>query len=466
MVTLLDVVERALTGKPCLEREYDLRVFSSKLREVVREYDIKYDPDRPVPSDDSLADDVFNAAFDFYCEVGTYCTDTGRIIKFDENEVKERLKMAPSKLLFGEGADARTLVPRKPEGKTPPWCFIGAGGAPVSCEEIFLKLVESYASIPLANSITTPALTSISGIRIRPGTPLEILGTIRNIVLAREALRRAGRPGLPIMNALATATTSVALNTALHPEYGLRKTDGYLTGVIAELKTNFDLLNKVCALQSLGYGGGVCAENGPLLGGYCGGPEGTAVTTVAGHFMGILVYQAGWHLPFPVHINYASNSTPELLWATSVFAQAISRNTHLLSLHLNYTAAGPCTEMCLYEIAAQRLAAVSSGVSIESVGVGKAKHEDYLTPIEPMFAAEVAHTTTGMKREDANEIVKILLPKYVDKVADPPQGLKYQECYDIRTGKPSKKGLEVYAKVKKELKELGLEFNISQEDAG
>ena len=122
--------------------------------------------------------------------------------------------------------------------------------------------------------------------------------------------------------------------------------------------------------------------------------------------------------------------------------------------------------MCLYEIAAQRLAAVSSGVSIESVGVGKAKHEDYLTPIEPMFAAEVAHTTTGMKREDANEIVKILLPKYVDKVADPPQGLKYQECYDIRTGKPSKKGLEVYAKVKKELKELGLEFNISQEDAG
>jgi len=457
MVTLLDVVDRALTGKACLEREYDLKVFSSKLREVVKEYDIRYDPDTPVPSDDRLADDVFKAALDFYLEVGTYCTDTGRIIKFDEGEIKEGLKTAPSRLLLGEGADAKTLVPREPESKTPPWCFIGAGGAPVSSEEIFLKLVEGYASIPLANSITTPALTSVGGMRIRPGTPLEVLGTIRNIILAREALRRGGRSGLPIMNALATATAAVSLNTALHPGYGLRKTDGYLIGIIAELKTNFDLLNKVCALQSLGYGG-ICAEYGPVYGGYCGGPEGTAVAQVAGHLMGVLVYHAGWHLPFAIHMNYGSNSTPELLWVTSVFAQAISRNTHLLSLHLNYTAAGPCTEMCLYEIATQRLAAVSSGVSIESLGTGKATHEDYLTPMEPRFAAEVAHAVVGMKRDDANEIAKTLLPKYADKVADPPLGLKYQECYDVRTGKPSKMCIDVYNKVKKELEDLGLEF--------
>ena len=458
MVNLLDVVDRALTGKACFEKEYDLHIFSSKLREVVKEYDIKYDPDTPVPSDDSLADDVFKAALDFYREVGTFCTDTGRIIRFDEDEIKEGLKTAPSELTFGEGVDSKTLIPRKPESKTPPWCFLGAGGAPVSSEEIFLKLVEGYASIPLANSITTPALTSVRGMRIRPGTPLEILGTIRNVVLAREALRRAGRPGLPIMNALATATRAVSLITALHPDYGLRRTDGYLIGIIAELKTNFDLLNKVCALQSLGYGG-ICAESGPIYGGYCGGPEGTAVATVASHLMGVLVYRAGWYLSFPIHINYGSNSTPELLWVTSVSSQAISRNTHLLSLHLNYTAAGPCTEMCLYEIAAQRLAAIPSGVSgIESLGTGKATHEDYLTPMEPRFAAEVAHAVVGMKREDANEIVKAILPKYIDNIAAPPVGLKYQECYDVKTGEPSKRCLEVYSKVKRELEDLGLEF--------
>jgi len=458
MVTLLDVVERALTGKLCSERDFDLNIFSIKLMEKVKEHDIKYDPENPVPSDDSLADDVFKAAFDLYHEVGTYCTDTGRIIRFSEDEIKEGLKTAPSKLLLGEGKDAKMLVPRKPESETPPWCFIGAGGAPVSSEQIFLRLVEGYAAIPLANSITTPALTSVRGMRIRPGTPLEILGAIRNVVLAREALRRSGRPGLPIMNSLATASTAVALNTALHPDYGLRKTDGYFVSTLAEFKTNFDILNKACALESMGAGGMIGADFGPIFGGYCGGAEGTAVAAVAGHFMGILVCQAGWLLPFPIHIHYVANSTSELLWVTSILAQAISRNTHLLSLHLNYTAAGPCTEMCLYEIAAQRLAAISSGISMESLGAGKAKHEDYLTPMEPRFAAEVAHATVGIKRKAANDIVKSLLPKYGDKVADPPRGFKYQECYDTRTGKPSKKCLDVYNKAKRELQDLGLEF--------
>jgi methylamine--corrinoid protein Co-methyltransferase len=114
--------------------------------------------------------------------------------------------------------------------------------------------------------------------------------------------------------------------------------------------------------------------------------------------------------------------------------------------------------MCLYEIAAQRLAAISSGISMESLGAGKAKHEDYLTPMEPRFAAEVAHATVGIKRKAANDIVKSLLPKYEDKVADPPRGFKYKECYDTRTGKPSKKCLDVYNKVKRELQDLGLEF--------
>lgn len=456
MTLLLEVMERAFTGKPCTERDYDINIFSKKLKEIVKEYNIKYDPDNPVPSDNSVADDVFNAGFDFFCEVGSYFTDTGRVIKFSEDEVKKALKSAPSEIIFGEGTDAKKFVSRKPESDVPPWCFLGAGGAPISSDEILLKLVEGYGSIPLANSITIPSLTSVSGIRIRPETPLEILGTIRNIVLAREALRRIGRPGLPIMNSLPTAQSSVALISALHPKYGLRKTDGYLLAILAELKTNFDLLNKVFTLQNLGYGNGICGEAGPVFGGFCGGAEGTVVTVIASHLMSLLLYNATWHLSFPIHLRYISNSSPELLWVTSVYAQAISRNTHLLSAHLNYTAAGPGTRMCFREIAAQRLAAVSSGVSIESVGLGKAKHEDYLTPIEPRFAAEVANAVVGMKREEANEIVKELLSSYVKHIPSPPLGYSYQESYDIRTGKPLDKCLGVYNDAKKELEKLGL----------
>lgn len=457
MITFTDVIERSLTGKLCPEREFDLKIFSAKLREVIKEHDIRYDPENPVPSDDSLADDVFEAALEFYSEVGTYCIDTERIIKFDENEIKERLKTAPSKIVFGEGIDSGTLVPRKPEDRTRPWLFVGAGGAPVSSEEILMSLVESYARmIPAANAITTPALTTINGIRIRPRSPFEVLGAIRTVVLAREALRRAGRPGLPIMNCIATAQSAVALLGGLHPDFGLRKSDGYMISCLAELKTNFDFLNRAAVLLSLGVPIG--AIFGPIFGGYCGGPEGTVVTTVAYHLMGSLVYQAGWFLAFPIHIKYIASSGPELLWVESVYAQAISRNTHLLSLYYNYTAAGPCTEMCLYEFAAQMITAIASGVSIETGEVAGGRFEDLLTPIEPMFAAEVALASIGMKRQDANEIVKKLLSKYKDRIADPPPGMKYYECCDIKTGKPSEKCLSIYNKVKKDLIDLGLEF--------
>lgn len=458
MVKSLEVMKRAITGPLCSERDYDLRTFSPKIREAIKEYDIKYDGETIIPSDDSLADDVFKAGLDFYCNVGTYCMDTERIIKFDENEAKEGLRFAPNKAAFGEGLDAGVLVPREIASKIPPWCFLGAGGAPVSSEEIFLSLVEAYALIPEINAVTTPALTSVSGVEIRPNSPLEILGTMRNAVLAREAFRRAGRPGLPIMNALATATSAPALIAALHPNYDLRPSDGYLVASYPELKVDFSSLNKACVLQS--HGARIGGEYSPILGGYPGGPEGVLVAQVAYNIHGVLVLQATWHLNLPFHYKFGCTTVPEILWALSTYGQAITRNTRLLSLSLAYSASGPCTEMCLYELAAAVITAVASGLSIEAAGVAKAIHKDHLTPLEPRFAAEVAHATaaTGMKREDANEIVNSLTSKYVDAIPNPPLGKKYQECFDMKTGKPSREYLDIYNRVKKELEDLGLQF--------
>ena len=456
MVSFLDVMDKALTGKPCSERDYALKVFSARLKEIVKEHGIKYDPKFPISSDNGLADEIFKAAFDLFLDVGAYCKDTERIIRFDENELREGLRLAPSKVVLGEGQDAKALVPRKPEDKTPPWCFLGAGGGPVSSDEVFTGLVEGYASIPEANSVTTPALTTVSGLRIRPRSPLEALGAIRNAVLAREAMRRVGRPGLPIMNTLATAESATSLAIALHPNYGLRNTDGYMIAVMDPMIVDFDRLNKVCAALSFNAPIGACFD--PLLGGYSGGPEGTAVANVAYHFLSALVYQSSWHLPFPLHINYVCSSTPEMLWVISTSGQAISRNTHLLSLNLNYAAAGPVTEMCLYETAASVTAAVVSGLSFEALGVATNKYEDRMTPMEPRLSAEVAHGVVGMKRVEANELVKKLLKKYMDKIANAPLGKKFQECFDIRRGKPSEEYVRVYSKVKRELGDLGVDF--------
>jgi methylamine--corrinoid protein Co-methyltransferase len=104
------------------------------------------------------------------------------------------------------------------------------------------------------------------------------------------------------------------------------------------------------------------------------------------------------------------------------------------------------------------MAAVVSGLSIEALGVATNKYEDRMTPMEPKFSAEVAHAVAGIKRNEANEIAKDLLAKYMDKIGDPPLGRKYQECFDVKRGKPSSEYVEIYSKVKGELEDLGVKF--------
>ncbi len=456
MITFLDVMEKALTGKPVLPRDYELRIYSKNLREKVKEYDIKYDGEELVPADNGLAKDVFNAAFEFFVETGAYCVDTGRVIKFSEEEVKEELRKAPKKVYFGEGNDRKALMPRKPEDKQSPWCFLGAAGGPVSSEAIFLALMEGYASIPETNSITTPALTNVNGMRIRPRSPLEVLGAIRNAVLAREGMRRVGRPGIPIMNTLSTAESAVSLAAALHPKYGLRQSDGFMIGVLDPMKVDFDRLNKACTIMS--FGAPIDIDFSPMVGGYAGGPEGSAVSTVAHHFLGSLVFKAVYFSPFPLHIWHVCNTTPDLIWVNSVYTQAVSLNTNFLTIPLVYVAAGPHTDMVLYETAASVISPIVSGGHIEAVGVAKNKHEDYFTPLEPKFAAEIAYSVLGMKRTDANVIVKEILKKYSDKIKNAPLGKKFQECYDIKRVKPAKSYIKIYESVKRELSDIGIEW--------
>jgi methylamine--corrinoid protein Co-methyltransferase len=456
VVQILDVMEKALNGKPMSETDYQLRVFAPKVQEKVREHKIKFDPNTPIPNDGSIADDIFEAGMELLIDVGAYCTTSGRVISYTEAEIKNALRTAPSKVHFGEGKDRKALVNRKVGDKTPPWCLLGAGGGACSSDRSFLTLVEGDAEIPETNGITTPAITRVGGMRVRPASPLEVLAAQRNAVLAREACNRAGRQGIPIMNSLATAESDIALAAAMHPKFGMRPSDGYMICCMDPMKVDFARLNKVAVALSLGGPIGMCF--GPLLGGYSGGPEGTAVSNVAHHMMGILTYQSSWLLPFTIHLKYVASSSRDMLWVISTMGQAISRNTHLLSLNLNYTTAGPCTPMCLFETSASVTAAVTAGLSIESLGVATNKHEDRTTPVEPRISAEVGHAVAGMKLTEANELVKKLLGKYESKLKEPPLGKSLYECWDPETRRPSKEYKGVIKAYKRSISNMGLEL--------
>jgi len=456
VITYLDVLKEIHSGPILSERDFDLKIFAPRLEEALKACELRYDPNNPVPADDGLADDVWQAAKDFYCDVGTYCLDTERVVRFDENEIAQTLKTAPREFAFGEGKERKTLTQRKPEDPTPPWCFLGAAGAAVSSEGNLLSLVRGYADIPVIDSLTSPALTTVDDMRIVGGSPLEIYGAIRAVGLARQALSRAGKPGLPIMNCISTASSAVATIAASQPQFGLRPSDGWLCGTIAEMKVDYGVLSKGAYLLS--WGANVGSETGPVLGGYAGGPEGTALVGTAYNMLGTVIQKASYQVDFPIHYKFGCTTDRRILWGISLSSQAIARNSSLPVFITGIAASGPMTEMVLYETAAWVIAAVASGAHVEGAGSCKNTHIDHFTPMEPGLAAEVAYAAAGIKRGFANELVNRLLSKYEEKIKNPPVGLAYQECYDAKTGRPSEGYLQLYSRIKKELEDLGLEF--------
>jgi len=455
MISFSKVVDRALTGPICSERDFELRIFVPAVRQVVKKYDIRYAPQNPVPADDGLADRVWEAGVELLCETGVYCPDTERRIVFSRDELDAALQVGPRGVIFGEGSDAKAVPRRVPEDVTPPWCSVGAGGGPVSTEQNLVSLVKAYAENPLGDSITAPSLSKVDGRLVVAGSPLEIEGAIRTMVLTREALRRAGRPGMPIVNAVSSAVRAAG-HIAGH-RFGIRPTDALEIGSVHEMKVDFDSLNKVA--YSLANGSLIYGENGVILGGLAGGPAGTAVVTAAYNLVDSLVLRAAVQHPFPTHFDLRTTSTRDTIWVRSLANQAVSRNSPLPIVNIGYAGAGPMTKQVLYEFSAWVIGCVVSGGSIEVGGSAKGVVVDHTSPVEPLFASEVAHAVAGMGRKEANGIVNALLEKYEDNLRDPPKGQRYQDCFDVETGVPSEEFVELYQAVKGEMMDqFGLQF--------
>ncbi len=455
MISFMTVVERAITGPICTERDFDLDIFVPNLRQVVEKYGIKYDPENPVPVDDGLADRVWAAGMEFLCETGVYCLDTERRILFTRDEIEGALETGPRGSVFGEGKDAKAMPRRFPEDKTPPWCSVGSASSPVSSEWYYINLVKAHAENPLGDSITIPCLTHVDGQQIVGGSPLGVEGAIRAVLLTREGMRRAGRPGMPIVNGVTTASRAQE-HIAAH-RFGIRKTDALEIGTVHEMKIDFDSMNKVA--YSLAAGSLIFAENGVILGGLAGGPAGVAVVTVAYNPVDLLLLRGAVQHPFPVHFDMGVTSTRDTIWARSLANQAVTRNSTLPVVNVGYSAAGPMTKMLLYEHSAWVIGSVVSGGSVEVGASARGTALDYTSPMDPLFGSEVAHAVAGMSRQEANGIVKALLEKYENQLRNPPIGQKYQECYDVASGKPNKEFIELYREVRQEMvDQFGLQF--------
>ena len=219
------------------------------------------------------------------------------------------------------------------------------------------------------------------------------------------------------------------------------------------MKVDMSLMNMIAGWKTAGDL--IMVEQMPMFGGYCGGIEETAICDVAATLASYALMDCDIHLDGPIHIRWGTTTTRETLQIAAHSAAAIDLNTDLLLGNQYYTLAGPCTEMCLLETAAQAITDTASGRElISGAASSKGVVKDRTTGMEARMMGEAA----GMDIQEANAVLDNLVSLYERNFSRPPVGKRFQDCYDITSVTPSKEYLKVYEKAISTLNKCGLDI--------
>jgi len=194
---MLSVLDKAEQGPVLEENDWDFNYINRTIKELIDKYDIHWDADVMVPADDTLADRLFDAGMELAREVGVYCLDTKRQMKWSQSELDYILSTAPEEEVLGTGKDKVTIRHRLPDENSPITTIGGPYGTPVP-EELFVPIMVSYAQEPILDYIDNATLVSTHGRPIKAGSPWEAVGCWQEAQLSFEVLKRVGREGMPI----------------------------------------------------------------------------------------------------------------------------------------------------------------------------------------------------------------------------------------------------------------------------
>lgn len=440
------------------QNEYMQKRFFPKMKEVIKKYNIKWDKKTAVNSDDSVADAVWNAAVEFFVEVGVYNQDTRRVISFTKEEVDEVVKTAHPEFIVGAGHDQRRFGRRDVEDKNIRPFHLYSPDISYS-SDIHKRACMAYLKEPLIDGLCAPLLEDFMGEKIHSGGPDELAASMEHAMNLRQAMRLIGKPDMYTVS-VGTAETDQAQLAAASPEWGVRPShlDGRLVSILTELTTSNAMLNKAYHYSSYGnVFGNLC---GALYGGYAGGAEGTAILQTIYCIQGACLYGAQWSQCFPFHLLYQTNTGREMLWLVSVFAQAVSRNSKLFFTSNLFANAGPGTDQLYYEVAAHAIASEVSGGNLWGAATCRNKFCDHATPLESRMYHEVGRASfeNRLTREEANEICNKLLEKYEKLIPVDNYGLTIQEVYDMKKIIPKKEYVDQFNRIKEEIRQMGVNF--------
>ncbi len=195
-VDVFEMYNRCFSGDSISESEWDYELIPHNAAVMKERYDISFG-NKIIPEDQDLIDRLFLAGTDMLLSSGIYNVSTGSRMMITEDELYEGLKMAPKKLILGNGKDEVVCSERNGNSMNRPIIVGGPTGAPVT-EDLCLQIMETYAQESSVDAIVDGVLRTVKGSPVTKNTPWEIKGALAELSYTREALNNSGRPGMAI----------------------------------------------------------------------------------------------------------------------------------------------------------------------------------------------------------------------------------------------------------------------------
>jgi methylamine--corrinoid protein Co-methyltransferase len=442
-----EILDRTMTGPIMKEEEFEIEFFPTKMAEIVAKHKIECDPEEPIMSDPSLADEIFQAGLELLVEVGLYCKDTKRLVKFTEDEIKEVIKTRRSEVTLGKDRDAITLKPRAPGDKQHPYTFPCAG-IMASDVNLYKLYALTVAQEPTCDGLFALPLRGIGDVKPASGTPTEMLLTLTEARILNEVAAWSGRPGM-FLGIPMSATTPLALMTAFASGLYNKYNCCMPVQILQDMRINYDRLNQAYFAQLHGIVPWMSSCS--VLYAYLTSPEQGAVEIIA-HTLGQMAFSDGSFtqaMSCTVDSGYTGNDT---WWCNSAAALAAERNLRVpwISYGSGSERAGPLTDESWYGTAANCITACISGMEGMWL-VGGA------TGLQARWGGEITRAAAGIKVSHGVAIIKEI-GKKLKELQEPHVRTPLSEVYDLKTLRPTKKAVDHYKKFTKIFKDMGLDY--------
>ncbi|MCD4702941.1 MAG: monomethylamine:corrinoid methyltransferase, partial [Methanosarcinaceae archaeon] len=190
------LINRIMNGEKRDQITHEKLILENTL-ELIDAFEIEYNNEYILSSNENMADRIFWAAVDLLENVGIFSPDANRAFNVSRNEILSNIRNARTGMFIGENIDKIFFGSRNTYKNHLPMIMGGPAMAPIS-PEYYVPIHRSYIKLNSIDSIA-PGVFYCSDHRVTTNNPLHLINAHRSIDYLKRACTLEARSGMCIV---------------------------------------------------------------------------------------------------------------------------------------------------------------------------------------------------------------------------------------------------------------------------